>query len=505
MVFVLAAWLSIAALGEPAAASGQTPGPLTYPEIITALQTKFPNPVFKTKAQLMSFVVGQIKRRKVDKPLTRDREEDLRQAGAADDMIAVIRANSPPVPVEMIDLGELRNRAVDLVTPEYTPEAVKARTTGEVKLALEIDENGRVANVTRLTVLPNGLTERAMDAARRTTFRPAMRDGRPARGSGTITYNFKLNLVDVSAALASGNAFRDRRECGRAIAEYGRILDVDQKNAKALFGRGTCHLMEARYDQAAADLSNAAAGDRQDSNILFFLALALDYKGDVMAAAANYEKALKLRPELDGQPTFQCLYIDRRQMTAEQARAAANSIVSACGQAYRGAAPEIATMLYHKRAIAYRMKGDLDRAIKELEEIRRSSPGFSAVKTQLQIAYNARGLESFNKKDYQDAFDDLSLAINADPAAPTPYINRCVIYLHAWKRYREAIEDCSEAIRIGTRSSMAYHYRGYAHEMSNSRAEAIADYKKALELDPRNDAARNNLARVESSRPSMRY
>jgi TonB family protein len=493
---------------DQAIARAQAQGPLTYPEIITALQTKLPNQAFKNKTQLLTFVVTQIKRRKVDKPLTKDREDDLRQAGATDELVSVIRTNSPTIkvePVEPVDLGDLIGQAVDLVRPEYTPEARQAKTTGEVKLALELDETGRVTKVTRLTVLPNGLTESAIEAARKSRFRPAMRDGKPARATGVIKYNFKLNLLDVAATLASANAFRDKSDCDKAIAEYGRVIDVQPKHAKALLGRGTCHLIEANYSLAATDLSNAAASDPRDSDAVFFLALALDFKGDPTAAAENYAKALRLRPELDSQPTFQCLYIDRRQMTPEQARAAANGIINACERSIRGAAPEISAMLYYKRGIAYRMKGDYDKAIEEFESLRRSNQQFTAINTQLQIAYNSRGLEAFNKKNFREAFDDVSLAIHADPQSPTPYVNRCAIYLYARKQYREAIEDCTAAIRLGTRSSMAYNHRGKAYELINSLAEAISDYKKALDLDPRNETARTSLNRLQSERPSMKY
>lgn len=70
--------------------------PLTYPEIITALNTKLPKPFFKTKVELLTWMIGEIKKRKIDKTLTADREEDLRQAGATDELIEVIRQNSPP-------------------------------------------------------------------------------------------------------------------------------------------------------------------------------------------------------------------------------------------------------------------------------------------------------------------------------------------------------------------------------------------------------------------------
>ena len=68
---------------------------LTFPDITTALNTKLPNKYFKSKADLMNWLIGEIQKRKVDKPLTPDREADLRQSGATDQLIAAIKANSP--------------------------------------------------------------------------------------------------------------------------------------------------------------------------------------------------------------------------------------------------------------------------------------------------------------------------------------------------------------------------------------------------------------------------
>lgn len=72
--------------------------PLSYPEIFTALSSPVPNKSFKNKTELINFLIAQIKSRGVDKPLTKDREDDLRQAGATEDLIAAAKSNSPPLP-----------------------------------------------------------------------------------------------------------------------------------------------------------------------------------------------------------------------------------------------------------------------------------------------------------------------------------------------------------------------------------------------------------------------
>ena len=99
--FTLTAFLVLvgfaAVLWQSPASAAQNK-PLTYPEIVTALNTKLPKQFFKTKADLLRWLNGEIKKRKVDKTLTADREDDLRQAGANDELIETIRENSPTPP-----------------------------------------------------------------------------------------------------------------------------------------------------------------------------------------------------------------------------------------------------------------------------------------------------------------------------------------------------------------------------------------------------------------------
>lgn len=483
---------------------------LTYPEINTALQTKLPNQSFKNKTALINWIIVQIKKRKVDKALTKDREEDLRQAGATDELIAAIRANSPvlavqtPTPVPrptVVDLGELLSRAVNLVKPEYTPEARKAGTTGGVKLALELDEAGRVTSATPLTALPNGLTERAVSAARQSTFTPAKIDGRPARGTGILTYNFKINLINIADVMAAADDFRSKPDCDRAIPEYTRVISADPKHSKAFFGRGMCYLIKSNYDLAATDLGSAASANQTDAQALFYLAVALDFKGDVVTAGTHYAKAFGLRPTLNKRSLAECLFIERGERTQKQARAAGTGIIKACSELIRSSPDFLSSLIYVKRGIGYLLKSDYDKAIADFEMARRANPLFTAAQNRLHLAYNSRSrFMYYEKKDYKQAFDDVTTAINLNPQSPMPYINRCFIYLYARKEFDRAISDCNTAIRLSTTSSNVYVYRGYAYERKGNMDAAIADYKRALEIDPRNQEAQTNLNRVQQPR-----
>lgn len=484
---------------------------LTYPEINTALQTKLPNRSFKNKTELIDWIIVQIRNRKVDKPLTKDREDDLRQAGATEELIEVIRANSPalptPTPVPrptIVDLGDLTARAVTLPKPEYTAEARQAGITGVVKLQLLLDEEGSVISTKVVSGVSHGLTEQATAAAMQSKFTPASLNGKPVRGRGTIDYNFKIARINVVAAMNAADDYRNKADCDRAIPEYTRVIGVDSKQSRAFFGRGVCYLMKTSYDRAITDLDSAAGLNQADGESYFYLAVAHDFNGDPAAATNFYGRAVSLKPELNKQAMTECLFIERRKMTLEESRDAANGIIDACGQSLRRSPDFLQSLIYVKRGIGFRLKSDYDKAISDFETAGKINPQFTAVQRHLHSAYNSRGLLRFNKKDYKTAYDDITMAINLNPKSPTPYINRCVIHLYGWKDADRAIEDCSAAIRLSTKSSMAFNHRGYAYEVQNNREAAIADYRKALEIDPRNETARANLNRVQPQRPSIK-
>lgn len=67
---------------------------------------------------------------------------------------------------------------------------------GVVRLRAVLSANGQVTNITVLQGLPDGLTEKAIEAARQIKFRPAQKDGRVVSQWVTLEYNFRLYHMD---------------------------------------------------------------------------------------------------------------------------------------------------------------------------------------------------------------------------------------------------------------------------------------------------------------------
>lgn len=74
----------------------------------------------------------------------------------------------------------------------YTEAARDNRVEGLVRLLVMFRATGEIGDVTVLTPLPHGLTERAVEAARRIKFTPKSLNGTPMDEQTTVEYNFRL-------------------------------------------------------------------------------------------------------------------------------------------------------------------------------------------------------------------------------------------------------------------------------------------------------------------------
>jgi TonB family protein len=76
--------------------------------------------------------------------------------------------------------------------PAYTEDARKNAITGTVVLKVIFSSNGSVVNIRTVSCLPYGLTEKAIDAARKIKFIPAAKDGKFVSMWMQLEYNFNL-------------------------------------------------------------------------------------------------------------------------------------------------------------------------------------------------------------------------------------------------------------------------------------------------------------------------
>jgi TonB family protein len=102
---------------------------------------------------------------------------------------------SVQIPPENVLTGKLVDRkAVLMMKPEpsYTERARQNQVTGVVVIRAVFSANGSVVNIEVKSSLPDGLTEQAIEAAKKIKFLPAAKDGKFVPVWMQLEYNFNL-------------------------------------------------------------------------------------------------------------------------------------------------------------------------------------------------------------------------------------------------------------------------------------------------------------------------
>ena len=106
----------------------------------------------------------------------------------------------------------------------------------------------------------------------------------------------------------------------------------------------------------------------------------------------------------------------------------------------------------------------------------------------IAIAFSNRGNAYRLKGELDRAIADYDQAIKRDPKSATFLINRGAAY-STKGQYDRAIQDYDEAIKLDRRQAVAFNNRGFANFNLGQHDRAIADYDEAIKLFPRYVAA----------------
>jgi TonB family protein len=90
-----------------------------------------------------------------------------------------------------IGLGVTPSAWLQKAEPQYTDKARKAHVNGSVLLSVRVEKDGHPSNIHVLRSLDKGLDENAVEAVGHSTFRPAMKDGKPVVVELQIEMNFQ--------------------------------------------------------------------------------------------------------------------------------------------------------------------------------------------------------------------------------------------------------------------------------------------------------------------------
>jgi len=137
---------------------------------------------------------------------------------------------------------------------------------------------------------------------------------------------------------------------------------------------------------------------------------------------------------------------------------------------------------YTERGNLYKNKGDFEHALSDLNESIRLDPNYAMV-------FLARGDLYRSKGDLNRAMADLNESIRLDSNYASAYFTRGRLS-YMMGNNPSALEDFTKAIKFDTEDATVYFNRGVAYFVVGGHlADAVADFKKASELNPKDPYA----------------
>ncbi len=212
---------------------------------------------------------------------------------------------------------------------------------------------------------------------------------------------------------------------------------------------------------------NYTAEDR--ANLYYQRGLAYTARGDFKLAASDHAEALRLSPQHLGS--------NLKRAEALQAQ----GLIKDALAAYDTAVERFPNVLivFNDRGKLRRTAGDLDGAVTDFTRCLQLDPKFA-------VGNVNRGMCLAESNNPQAAEGDFSEALNSklDPGTSSlAYRQRAATRL-AQGKGPAAISDLDAAIKINARDASLFEERGCAQYFQKNFAVAVADFAKAMELNP---------------------
>ena len=129
---------------------------------------------------------------------------------------------------------------------------------------------------------------------------------------------------------------------------------------------------------------------------------------------------------------------------------------------------------FTNRGLAYKRKGQWDRAIADFSEAIRLKPDFAT-------AFNNRGNIYYGKGQFDRAIKDYDKAIHLKPDLAEAFGNRGNVY-RKQGHFDRAIKEYDKAIHLKPEDGQILADRGLAYEKKGAPSQALRDFQRARAL-----------------------
>lgn len=243
--------------------------------------------------------------------------------------------------------------------------------------------------------------------------------------------------------------------------------------------RGFRRQIQGDLDAAMADFEAALKLDPKNAHALYGRGLIRQTKGDADGATADYTEAINLNPKLAD------AFSNRAFI--KQSRGDLNGALADYNEAL-SINPNI-PLAYYNVALIKVKQNYLDEAIADYNRALDLDP-------KLAIAFYNRGVAKNTEGDIDGAIADFTQALSLDPKIALAFCDRG--YVRQTRGDLDgALDDYSHAIALNPKLGSAFYNRGLIREQRSDLDGAIADNTAALALDPNDGLAYSNRALAE--------
>jgi len=278
---------------------------------------------------------------------------------------------------------------------------------------------------------------------------------------------------DADGLTSRGIARAANGDLNGGIADFTHAIDLDPKHTLAVYNRGLMKLQKGDLDAAIVDLNRAIELSPKTADYYNDRGLAKLRKRDNDAAIADFTRSIELDPK-----AAQIAY--RNRALARNIKKDFDGAIDDYNHAIE-LDPKNANS-YNSRGIVKKAKGDLDGAITDFSKAIEINP-------KLTVAYKNRSEAKQAKGDTAGAKADSEQAEGHSPesdndVSEADLVNRGINKGKAGD-LDGALADFNRAVELDPKDSVAYYNRAYAKRLKKDPTGAIADYTKAIELDPK--------------------
>jgi len=339
-----------------------------------------------------------------------------------------------------------------------------------------------------------------------------MLSGKPAEAEKVINRALQLDPKSAKALVLKGNLVRSREGLPKALPYFTQAIQIDPDNVEALLERAGTYGDLRREAEARADLKRvqelapdhplglyltavleARAGRYQQANALMtrtkgqldryapalMLQGMLSYQlNDLKAANDFLTRALAKAPDYA---------LGRKLLASTQMRSGQfDDAVRTLQPLVNSPNVDGGSLALMGQALA--RKGDFKAAQTYLQRASRAAPGATELRTQLAMTQAALG-------DNAAASATLGQVLKTNASSPQALMAAALVNLRSSK-YREALATTNRLVAVQPNSPIGYNMRGAALLALGDRKAAEANFRTALQKQPKFDEARRNLAQV---------